>query len=63
MTVAPVERFEIAHVRREGGAEGVVIDGPARLVLGVPVAVFLDEPVEELEQMARRPKVPQSIFQ
>ena len=63
VSVAAVEGLEVAHVGREGRAEGVVVDGPARLVLGVPVAVLLDEPVEELEQVARRPQVPQGVLQ
>ena len=63
MPVAAVERLEVAHVGREGRAEGVVVDGPAGLVLGVAVAVLLDQAVEELEEVPRRPQVAQRVLQ
>ena len=63
MPVTAVERLEVAHVGGEGRPEGVVVDGPAGLVLGVAVAVFLDQAVEELEEVARRPEVPERVLQ
>ena len=61
--VASVERLEIAHIRCERGAEGVVIDGPAGLVLGMAVAVLLDQAVEKLEQVPGRTQVAQGVFE
>ena len=63
MTITSVEGLEVAHVGREGRAERVVIDGPSGLVLGMAVAVFLDQPVEELEQMAGRSKVSECVLE
>ena len=63
MPVASVERLEIAHVGCEGGAKGVLIDGPAGLVLGVTVAVLLDQAVQKLEQVPGCAQVAQCIFQ
>lgn len=63
MPVTPVERLEIAHVRREGGAEGVVIDGPAGLVRGMALTVLLDQAVQKLEQVPGCAQVAQCIFQ
>src|SRR5262249_15202864 len=51
VAVTPVERLQVAHVGRIGGAEGVGVDGPAGGVLGVAVAVLLDQAVEELEEL------------
>ena len=50
--VAPVERFEVTDVGRVGGSEGVGVDRPPGRVLGVSVAVFLDQAVEGLEELA-----------
>ena len=63
MAVAAVERLEVPHVGGERRPEGVVVDGPAGLVLGVAVAVFLDQAVEELEQVARGPQVAERVLQ
>ncbi len=41
--ITAVERLEIAHVGRVGGAEGIVVDRPARGVFGMAVAVLFDE--------------------
>ena len=63
MSVAAVEGLELAHVITVRRAKGVVIDGPARGVVGVPVTVLLDEPVQELEEMPRRSQIPQRVAQ
>src|SRR5271157_1697161 len=63
MPVASVERLEIAHVGCEGGAEGVVIDGPAGLVRGMALTVLLDQAVQKLEQVPGCAQVAQRILQ
>ena len=54
VSVAAVKRLEIADVGRVGRAEGVVVDRPPRGILGVAMAVLLDQPVEELEEVPGR---------
>src|SRR3954470_22837086 len=49
--VTAVERLKVAHVRRIRRAERVVVDGPARGVFRMAVAVLLDEPVQELKEV------------
>ena len=63
MPIAAVERLEVAHVGRVGRAEGVVVDRPARGVLGVAVAVLFDQPVQELEEVPGRAQVAQGVLE
>ena len=61
--IPAVERLEVANVGSIGRAKRVVIDRPARGILGVAVAVLLDEPVQELEKVAGRAQVAQSVLE
>jgi hypothetical protein len=61
MSVSAVERFELAHVVAISRAKGVVVDGPARGVIGVSVTVLLDETVEEFEKVPGCSQIPQCI--
>src|SRR4051794_20404628 len=61
--VTAVEGLEIAHVRPVGGAERVVVDGPARGVLGVAMAMLLDQAMEELEEVPGGAEVGQGLLE
>ncbi len=61
--VAAVEGFELADVITVGRAKGIVVDRPARGVVGVTMTVLLDEPVQEFKQVPRRSQVPECVAQ
>ena len=63
MPVAAVERLDVAEVGRVDGAEGVGVDRPAGLVLGVAVAVLFQQAVEELEELAGGPQVAEGVLE
>ena len=63
MSVPAVKGLELAHVVAIRGAKGVVVDGPARGVIGVSVTVLLDQTVEEFEKMPRCSQISQCIAQ
>ncbi len=63
MSVTAVEGLEIANVGGVDRTERVVVDRPARGVLGMAVAVLLYEPVQELEKVARGAQVAQGVLE
>lgn len=60
---APVEGVDFAELGGEDGAEGFGVDGPAGGVVGVAVAVFLDQAVEELEEVAGGAEVAEGVLE
>src|SRR3954454_5560465 len=62
MSIPAVEGFQVAHIRGQRGTERVVVDGPSGLILGVAMAVLLDQAMEKLEQVPGRAAVAQRVL-
>src|SRR5947209_15965665 len=63
MSIPAVECFQVAHVRGECGAERVVVDRPAGLILSVAMAVLFDQAMEELKQVPGRAEIAQRVLE
>src|SRR4051794_21909498 len=61
--IAPVERLDVPQVGGIDRAEGVRIDRPLGLVLGVAVAMLFQKAVEELEELPGGAEVPEGVLE